>query len=256
MRILGWLASVAGLIGVVVFNGLAPLTWVLRANLRARAKDLLAIPDLGLEAAGALTGAAADWLGEASDGIVDIRVKADDLARAAVIDATAATDLATSVDAFMTGPYARLRSIYAGLRERALTASDAIRGIGRAVPILAVTGVIADRFTEIDARMLEIDASLSGLAALGPAGLAEPGVAATVSERAAVAEERIQAITSSVAEIDTWLESSRERVAAADRKSAFLLTGGAAIGTGLCLFVAWLNVLLFQQGRRWSSRRT
>jgi hypothetical protein len=81
MRILGWLASVTGLIGVVVFNGLAPLTWVLRANLRARAKDLLAIPDLGLEAAGALTGAAADWLGEASDGIVDIRVKADDLAR-------------------------------------------------------------------------------------------------------------------------------------------------------------------------------
>ncbi len=48
--------------------------------------------------------------------------------------------------------------------------------------------------------------------------------------------------------------SSRERVAAADRKSAILLTGGAAIGTALCLFVSWLNVLLFQQGRRWSSR--
>ena len=185
MRILGWLASAAGLIGVVVFNGLAPLTWVLRADLRGRAKDLLAIPDMGLEAAGALTGAATDWLGDASDGIVDIGAKADDLARAPVIDEVAATDLATAVDAFMTGPYARLRSVYAGLRERALTASDAIRGIGRAVPVLAVAGVVADRFTEIDARMLEIDASMSGLAALGPAGLAEPGVAAMVSERAA-----------------------------------------------------------------------
>jgi hypothetical protein len=254
MRILGWLTSVVGLVGVVVFNGLAPLTWVLRADLRGRAKDLLAIPDMGLEAAGALTGAATDWLGEASDGIVDIRAKADALAREPAVDATAATDLATSVDAFVTGPYARVRSAYAGLRERALTASDALRGIGRAVPVLAVTGVIADRFTEIDARMLEIDASMSGLAALGPAGLAEPGVAVTVSERAAVAEERIQSITSTVAEIDAWLESSRERVAAADRKSVVVLTGGAAVGTGLCLFVAWLNVLLFQQGRRWSRR--
>ena len=254
MRIMGWLASAAGLVGVVVFNGLAPLTWVLRADLRGRARDLLAIPDMGLEAAGAVPGAAADWLGEASAGIVDIKGKADALVRAPVLDASAATDLATSVDAFVTGPYARLRSVYAGLRERVLNASDAIRGIGRAVPVLAAAGVVADRFQEIDARMLEIDASMTALAALGPADLAEPGVAATVSERAAAAEERIQAITETVAEVDTWLESSRERVAAADRRSAIVLTGGAAIGTGLCLFVAWLNVLLFQQGRRWSRR--
>jgi len=254
MRIMGWLASAAGLVGVVVFNGLAPLTWVLRADLRGRARDLLSIPDMGLEAAGAVTGAAADWLGEASAGIVDIKGKADELARAPVLDA-AATDLAASVDTFVTGPYARLRSVYAGLRERVLNASDAIRGIGRAVPVLAVAGVVADRFSEIDARMLEIDASMTALAALRPADLAEPGVAATVSERAAAAEERIQAITETVAEVDTWLESGRERVAAADRRSAIVLTGGAAIGTGLCLFVAWLNVLLFQQGRRWSRRQ-
>jgi hypothetical protein len=255
VRILGWLASAAGLAGVVVFNGLAPLAWVLRADLRGRARDLLAIPDMGLEAAGALTSAASGWLGEASDGIIDIKAKADDLAVAPVVDDAAATELATAVDAFVAGPYARLRSLYAGLRERALAVADTVRGIGRAVPVLAVAGVVADRFEEIDARMLEIDATMTGLAALGPAGLAEPGVAATVSERAAAAEERIQAIGLTVAEIDTWLEAGRERVAAADRKSAILLTGGAAVGTGLCLFVAWLNVLLFQQGRRWSRRQ-
>jgi hypothetical protein len=254
VRILGWLASAAGLLGVVVFNGLAPLTWVLRADLRGRARDLLAIPDMGLEAAGALTGAATDWLGEASLGIVEIKAKADHLIGAPVVDAAAAADLATAVDAFITGPYARLRSFYAGLRDRALSASEAIRGIGRAVPVLAITGVVADRLSEIDARLLEIDGTMTGLAALGPAGLAEPGVAATVSERASAAEERIQEIGSTVAEIDAWLETGRERVAAADRKSAVLLTGGAAIGTCLCLFVAWLNVLLFQQGRRWSRR--
>ncbi len=206
MRIVGWLASAVGLIGVVVFNGLAPLTWVVRRDLRGRARDLLAIPDMGLEAAGALTGAATGWLGEASEGIANIRAKADELVRAPVIDAAAATDLATAVDAFAAGPYARLRALYAGLRERALAAGDAIRGIGRAVPVLAVAGVVADRLEEIDARLLEIDATVTSLAALGPAGLAEPGVAATVSERAAAAQERIDAIGASVAEIDAWLE--------------------------------------------------
>ena len=206
MRIVGWLASAAGLIGVVVFNGLAPLTWVVRRDLRGRARDLLAIPDMGLEAAGALTGAATGWLGEASEGIANIRTKADELVRAPVIDAAAATDLAMAVDAFATGPYAQLRALYAGLRERALAAGDAIRGIGRAVPVLAVAGVVADRLEEIDARLLEIDATVTSLAALGPAGLAEPGVAATVSERAAAAQERIEAIGASVAEIDAWLE--------------------------------------------------
>jgi hypothetical protein len=254
MRIVGWLASAAGLVGVVVFNGLAPLSWVLRSNLRGRAQDLLAIPGMGLEAAGAMTDSASGWLDDASGGIIDIRAKAGDLAGSPVIDAAAATELAAAVDDFLTGPYATLRGAYARLRDRALSASEALRGIGRAIPVLAVTGVVSDRFEAIDARLLEIDASMTELGGMGPAGLAEPGVAATVAERAAAAEERLRAIAASVAEVETWLHDGRERVARADRRSSLILTAGAAIGTGLCLFVAWLNVLLFQQGRRWSRR--
>jgi hypothetical protein len=262
MRILGWLVSAVGLVGVVVFNGLAPLTWVLRANVRSRVGDLLAVPDIGLEAAVALTTAASGWLDDASVGLVVVKARADELARASAVDAGVAglvlgsaadaAPLATAVNEFVTGPYARLRTVYAGLRERALAVSDLLRGVGRAVPGLAITGVVADRVEEIDARLLEIDASVSTLAAMGPAGLAEPGVAATVSERAAAAEERIGAMSLSIAELEMWLETSRERVAAADRRTSRLLTGGAAIGTGVCLLVAWLNVLLFQLGRRWS----
>ena len=89
---------------------------------------------------------------------------------------------------------------------------------------------------------------------MGPAGLAEPGVAATVSERAAAAEERVRAIGATVAEVEIWLQDSRDRVAEADRRTSRILTVGAVAGTALSLFVAWLNVLLFQQGRRWSRR--
>jgi hypothetical protein len=254
MRILGWMASAVGVVGVGVCNGLVPLLWVLRASLRARAGGLLAVPDAGLEAAISLTGDVASWLGDASGGIDDIRAKADALARAPVVDAPAAVDLATAIDEFISGPYATLRTVYAGLRERALAVGDALTGIGKAVPVLAIAGAVADRLQAIDARMQEIDASVASLGRLGPAGLAEPGVAGTVSEQAAVAAERLQAIGESLTEVEAWLNASRDRVVEADRRASRALTVGAVVGTALTLFVAGLNVLLFQQGRRWSRR--
>jgi hypothetical protein len=254
MRILGWMASAVGVVGVGVCNGLVPLLWVLRASLRARAGDLLAVPDAGLEAAISLTGGVAGWLSDASGRIDDIRAKADALARAPVVDAPAAVDLATAIDEFISGPYATLRTVYAGLRERALAVGDALAGIGKAVPVLAITGAVADRLQAIDARMQEIDASVASLGRLGPAGLAEPGVAATVSGQAAIAGEHVRAIGESLTEVEAWLNASRDRVVEADHRAARAVTIGAVVGTALTLFVAGLNVLLFQQGRRWSRR--
>ena len=64
MRIAGRLTSIVGLVGVVVCHGLAFLVWVLRSNLRGWAQDLLAIPDMGLEAAATITaGSSPSWAG-------------------------------------------------------------------------------------------------------------------------------------------------------------------------------------------------
>jgi hypothetical protein len=254
MRVLGWMTSAMGVIGVVACNGLVPLLWVLRSNLRARARDLLAVPNAGLETAGMLTDNVANWLEDAAGRIDDIKAKADDLARAPDVDAAAAIDLATAIDGFITGPYATLRTVYSGLRERTLAVGDLLAGVARAVPVLAITGAVAERLQAVDARMQEIDASMTSLGRLGPTGLAEPGVAATVAERAVVAEEHVRVIGELLAEVETWLHASRDRVAEADRRSARYLTAGAVVGTALTFFVAWLNVLLFQQGRRWSRR--
>jgi len=131
---------------------------------------------------------------------------------------------------------------------------DTLRGIGRAVPGLAIAGAIADQLEAIDARMQGIDASMTSLAQMGSTGLAEPGVAATVSQRAVIASEHVQAIGQVLTDVETWLQDSRDRVIAADRRAARALTVGALVGTAGTLYVALLNVLLFQQGRRWSRR--
>jgi len=254
MRVLGWMTSAVGVLGVAACNGLAPLLWLLRSNLRSRAGDLLAVPSAGLEAAALLTDNVATWLDGAAGRIDDIEAKADELARAPFVDAAAATELATAIDGFITGPYATLRAVYSGLRERTRAAGDLLAGVAKAVPVLAITDGLAERLQTLDARMQEIDALVTRLGGLEPMGLAEPGVAATVAERAVVAKDRVQAIGELLSGVETWLDASRERVAEADRRVARYLTAGAVVGTVLTFFVAWLNVLLFQQGRRWSRR--
>ena len=201
-----------------------------------------------------MTDSSASWLGYVSDRISDIKAKVDEMAQAPGVDADAATDLATAIDELINGANATLRTVYTGLRERAFTVGDALQGIGRAVPVLAIAGAVTDRLQALDARMQEIDTTMTRMGQMGPAGLAEPGVAATVSDRAAIAGEHLQMIGDLVTEIETWLQDSRGRVAEADRRSARALTAGAVAGTAVSLFVAWLNVLLFQQGRRWSRR--
>ena len=254
MRIDGGLASAIGLIGIFFCNALTPLFWVLRANLRQRSRDLLAIPDAGLEGALAVTIRVSDWLGDASVGIADIQAKADALALAPSVDPAAADDLAAAIDAFIAGPHARLQTFYAGLRDLALTVSDTLKGIGQAVPMLAIASSIGDRLQAIDVRMRELDAQIIALGQLGPAGLVAPGVASRVSERATEAGERIARIGELITELEAWLHDSQARVVAADRRAGRWLTIGAVVGTALSLFVAGLNVLLFQQGRRWSRR--
>ncbi len=62
--------------------------------------------------------------------------------------------------------------------------------LGKSVPLATVPPAAVERLQAIDARMVEIDAPVTYLSQLGPTGLAEAGVAARVSERAALPRRR------------------------------------------------------------------
>ncbi len=82
------------------------------------------------------------------------------------------------------------------------------QGLKTSLPI-ALPGVLVERLQGIDARLTEIDGALTALVEAGATGLAEPGVAARVSERAALAQERLAAIAGLVADIGTWMQEAR-----------------------------------------------
>jgi hypothetical protein len=254
MRILGWSASTLGVIGVMAGNGLASVVWVVALNVRGRAHNLLAIPEGGLERAIELTDTVAGRIGDVSGLVADIKAKAVRLAEAPDIDPAAATDLATAISDFVTGPYADMRTGYAMVRERVTTVADAIEGLGRSVPFLTLPDVAVDRLQAIDARLVEFDTAITHLASAGVQGISEPGVAADISERAGNVLETLASVGERVTEVGARLQESRDRVAEADRRVARRLTAGAAAASIVSLYFSGLNVLLFQQGRRWSRR--
>ena len=123
----------------------------------------------------------------------------------------------------MTGPYATFRALYLRLRERAIAVGDAVAPLGTSVPIATVPPAAVERLQAIDARMVEIDASVTYLSQLGTAGLAEAGVASAVSERAAQAQETLASVSELVADVDQWLEDARARL---DRSGNDASAGG------------------------------
>ncbi len=255
MRVVGWIASLVGVAGVIVSNGLIPVVWMLRLQLVARFRDLLAIPDGGLGIAITLADTVTDRIAELSTQIGLVRAAAERLADAPGVDTpdtTAASDLAATIAVFIAGPYAQLRDTYARLRERASTLGDALASLSDAIPIISLPDAAVERLEAIDARMAEIDVAVTELAAADARELAQPGVATRIGERAAAAQASLATVNEHVAAITDRMEAARDRLVDHDHRVTRLLTVGALTGSAVALLNAGLHVLLYQQGRRWS----
>ena len=256
MRIVGWLAMALAVMGVIAGLALAGGVWVLRPDIEARARELVVTADSGLERAITLTATVATRLGSASDRVGNVKTRADELAAAPVIDPAVRTDLATRIDDFITGPYAALRTDYAALRERVAAVGEALQALDSAIDAVSLPGVVMERLQAIDTTLVQLDAAVTSLAGMATARLSEPGMAARVSEQAAAAQEALATIGQLVTDVGATMQATRDQLAGADDRIATFLTAGAGVATVFGLYLAGLNILLFQQGRRWSRRET
>ena len=252
MRILGWLAmalAVVGIIGGVLF---AAGIWVVKPAIQAPIDNLVASADGGLEKAMTLTGAVSSKLTVVEGRIGELKAKADALAAGPVFDGPLATSLSTAINEFVTGPYASMRADYIALRERAMDVGDQLRALDSAIPAVALPGVATERLQALDARLSEFDSTVTQIATEGVSSLVDLGIAERISERIGTAQANVANLNSMVADVDARLQASRDRLAAASTTVSNALTLGAIGTTVFGIWFAALNVLLFQQGRRWT----
>jgi hypothetical protein len=254
MRILGWLAMVLGVIGIVAGIALASGVWVLKPDIEARAQELVTTADAALERSIALSDRVATRIDDASARAASIKTRADEIAAAPVIDPAVRTELATTIEGFITGPYADLQTEYVALRERAMAVGEALRTLDSVIDAVSLPGAVMERLQSIDETLVQIDTTVTSLAELATTRLSEPGMAAQVAGHAATAEQILATVDQLVADVNARMQDSQAQLATSDDRISSLLTVGAGVATIFGLYLAGLNFLLFQKGRAWSAR--
>ena len=251
MRILGWLATVLGVVGIVGCLAVAIGVWVVRPAVSDRVHEVAAIGSEGLTKADDLAVRAGDRLTKVSDRLTNIEGILDTVAGSSLIDTAVGTAIRDAVSGFAGGPFADLKESFSGLRERVVTLSSVVQRLDEAIPGIELPGVVTDTVTDIDARLTQLDSTVASVDAIAGNGV-------TTSEQVTQLSTQVAEINDVIAVVIPALDTARAQIADAQLRidqvsdradgTITLLSIGVSI---LFIYLALLNVLLYKQGRRW-----
>jgi multidrug resistance efflux pump len=142
--------------------------------------------------------------------------------------------------------YLELRTTYASARENIVSAVQRLQMLDRLVPGIEIPQGPIDALSALDARVQELDASLSGI--IGPNGVVESiqGAAQRIAERVDEADELLAKAEAGLAEAQVKLAETRAKIAS----TADTINTGISIGSVALFFVflylALLHWVLFR----------
>lgn len=254
MKVLGWLAMVAAVIAIVVGIGAAAGVWVIRPQLQDRAAELLVAADDGLVRADDLLGRVDAGVDAASVAVTRLNETAQSVAAEPVIDEATRAQLASSIEGFMSGPYADLQARYAGLKESITSITQLLTLAERVLPGVELPGNVSETLTAVDEAVQKVNDTITGGADLLSTTLTGPNASSRIAEQTQRLNDALIVVNDLLPKIDERLTQAQGRVAQAHENLGTWFTVGSGAVTLFGLYLAGLNVLLFQKGREWSRR--
>lgn len=254
MKVLGWLAMVAAVVAIVVGLVAAVGVWVVKAPIQERAEELVVAADEGLVRAVELLDRVDAGVIVATDAVVKLNASAQARAADPVLDDATRAQLATGIESFMAGPYADLQGRYAGLKERVESISRLLALADRMLPGVALPGNLAETLTKVDEAVMKLNETVTGGADLLTATLTGPNASSRVAEQTQRLADALVIVNGLLPRVDERLAQAQARVADASDNLDTWFLAGAGLVTVVGLYLAGLNVLLFQKGREWSRR--
>lgn len=254
MRILGWLAMIAAVVAIVVGLVAAVGVWVVKPQLQASAEELVLAADEGLVRADELLDRVDAGVTVATDAVTKLNASAQSVAANPVLDEATRTQLAAGIESFMSGPYADLQGRYAGLKERIDSVSRLLVLADRMLPNVELPGDVAATLTDIDAAVTRLNDTVTGGASLLTETLTGPNASTRVAEQTQRLADALVVVNDLLPRVDERLTQAQARVAGLKDDLGTWFLAGAGLVTVLGLYLAGLNVLLFQKGREWSRR--
>jgi methyl-accepting chemotaxis protein len=256
MRVLGWLAMIVGVIGIVVGLALVPAALLGKSWVEERANHVIDRTTVALERALEIADQADATLDNVTTKAAEIQATAEqaatNLPQPGLLDR-----LSTAVNEFVAGPWTQLQTTYNGLSERLLSITDAIKTFDQAIPGVSLprTDQAVESLHAINARMDEVNTTVLDIQQRLAEAPDAAETAATVAQAASRAQDGISTIQDRLGSAQDEVETILSRLATLESR----LSGWTLIGSIVLLifglYLAGLNVLLFQQGRRWARSR-
>jgi hypothetical protein len=251
MRVLGWLAMILGVLGIVIGIALVPGAYLGRDWIGTRVDRLVERAQDGLARSLEFADRVDTTVANAT-----VRVEAIESAAAQARDAVdfqgPLERLSTAVNDFVGGPYVQLQTAYANLRGRVVAVADAVSTIDAALPAISLPGVVTDELERIDARITQVNDRVVEIQSTLNDGVTSVEEFTPIQQAASNIADGLTQIDELAIETRGRIETAQDRLTQFDSRIDGWLTIGWVGVAILGLYLAGLHVLLFQQGRRWA----
>jgi hypothetical protein len=251
MRILGWLATIVGVVGIVGCLAVAVGAWVVRPAVTDRAHEIVAIVDNGLQKTSELTDVATTRLTTVSEKLGSITSILDSVADSPLVDTAVGTAVRDAISGFVEGPYANLKADVSGLRERVLSIADVVTQLDAAIPGIELPGVVTDTITDVDARLTSLDSTVQSVNQVAGNGVTTSEQITQLSTQVGEIQQVVDTVVPALGTAKTQIGEAQVRLDTTSDRIDSTINWVAIIVTIVFIYLALLNVLLYQQGRRW-----
>lgn len=252
MRIVGWVATILGVVGLIVCLVIAIGVWIIRPDVVARADHIAAAVVQGLDDASALSADASDLVVQVNERLDKVVTTAQSVSGNPVIDAVADRLLSSTVTNVISGPWNTLQDRLGGMRERVVGISNAVQAVDDAIPFIELPGTVTGIVNDVDARWSEVDARVQSLEDAAANGVGTTEQAARIGELATDASARLTQVGATLDQVHASIETAQGDVQHAADQVEGVVTWVAVIVCVVAIWVGLLHLLLIAQGRRWA----
>jgi hypothetical protein len=247
-RRLGAAGQVVGIAGfvlslVLAAGSIAGVFW-----LTGQVNDVAATVDARLAEGQPKLDTLAAKVGEIKSVVDEVVAVADSAAQATAPEDGLLAGLTDRLNG-LAGRYANLRNAYADLREKVTGALSGLQLLERVVPGFSVPQEPIQALQGLDARIQELDGSISGLLDTKFDGSTLRDAAAAVSEKVGKVSSALESVLGLVDEAGVKLAQVRTDVAAAISQLTTVITLAGILMALLFVYVAFLHWVLFRTSR-------
>jgi hypothetical protein len=252
MRIVGWLAAILGVIGLIVCLVIAVGVWFVKPELERRVDHVATVAVDALEQASGLSTDASELIVQVKERLATVASTASSVSGNPILTAAADRLLSGTISNVVAGPWNQLQDRLSGMREKAVGLSTSVQALDEAIPFIELPGVATGFVDDVDARWSEVDQTVQDMEALAADGIGTAERAQAIATAATEASAKLDAVNVALGEVHGRIETAQSQVDAASDQIGGIL-GLSAIA--ICLIAIWvglLHLLLIAQGRRWA----